>query len=80
MSFFCFPLQVLGGVFSVDDLTGFEITKLIELPEPGGIVSAVVCASPSVFAFAHVCAPPSPAGGALGLPAAHCVCAGFQHH
>ncbi len=32
-------LQVLGGVFSIDDLTGFEITKLIELPSPWGIVS-----------------------------------------
>lgn len=28
----------LAGLFSIDDLTGFEITKLIELPEPWGIV------------------------------------------
>lgn len=32
-------LVVLGGVFSIDDLTGFEITKLVELPSPWGIVS-----------------------------------------
>ena len=30
--------QVLGGLFSIDDLTGFEITKLVELPEPYGII------------------------------------------
>lgn len=32
-------LLVLGLVFSVDDLTGFEITSLIELPPPYGIVA-----------------------------------------
>ena len=38
--------QVLGGVFSLDDLTGFEITKLVELPAPWGIVSrAAACRS-----------------------------------
>ncbi|PRW05866.1 PGR5 chloroplastic [Chlorella sorokiniana] len=31
-------LVVLGFVFSIDDLTGFEITKLVELPSPWGIV------------------------------------------
>lgn len=31
-------LLVLGALFSVDDLTGFEITKLVELPQPWGIV------------------------------------------
>lgn len=30
-------LLVLGLVFSIDDLTGFEITKLIELPPPYGV-------------------------------------------
>lgn len=30
-------LLVLAGLFSVDDLTGFEITKAVELPEPWGI-------------------------------------------
>lgn len=32
-------LVVLGAVFSIDDLTGFQITKIIELPEPWGIVA-----------------------------------------
>ncbi len=27
-------LLVLGLVFSIDDITGFEITELIELPPP----------------------------------------------
>ncbi|KAG7672555.1 putative PGR5-like protein 1A, chloroplastic [Nannochloris sp. 'desiccata'] len=31
-------ITVLLGLFSIDDLTGFEVTKLIELPEPYGIV------------------------------------------
>jgi hypothetical protein len=31
-------ITVLLGLFSIDDLTGFEVTKLIELPEPFGIV------------------------------------------
>ena len=30
--------QTLLLLFSVDDLTGFEITKLVELPDPWGIV------------------------------------------
>jgi hypothetical protein len=32
-------LLVLGVVFSIDDITGFEITSLIELPPPYGIVA-----------------------------------------
>jgi uncharacterized short protein YbdD (DUF466 family) len=32
-------LLVLGLVFSIDDLTGFEISSLIELPPPYGIVA-----------------------------------------
>jgi hypothetical protein len=31
-------LLVLLGVFSIDDLTGFEFTKVVELPEPYGIL------------------------------------------
>ena len=31
--------QTLLLLFSVDDLTGFEITKLVELPDPWGIVA-----------------------------------------
>lgn len=45
-------LVVLGGVFSVDDLTGFEITKLIELPEPGGIVALWGFLLPIVYVLA----------------------------
>lgn len=32
-------LLVLGVVFSIDDLTGFEITSMLELPPPYGIVA-----------------------------------------
>jgi hypothetical protein len=32
-------LLVLGLFFSIDDLTGFEITSLLELPPPYGIVA-----------------------------------------
>ncbi len=31
-------LLVLGAVFAIDDVTGFEITKAIELPPPYGVV------------------------------------------
>ncbi|KAF6264208.1 hypothetical protein COO60DRAFT_1281924 [Scenedesmus sp. NREL 46B-D3] len=31
-------LLVLGFLFSLDDLTGFEVTSLLELPPPGGII------------------------------------------
>lgn len=31
-------LLVLGAVFAIDDLTGFEITEAIELPPPYGPV------------------------------------------
>jgi len=29
-------ITVLGGIFAIDDLTGFEITEAIELPAPYG--------------------------------------------
>ena len=45
-------LLVLGAVFSVDDLTGFEITKLIELPEPYGIVLLWGLLLPTVYVLA----------------------------
>ena len=32
-------LLVLGAIFAVDDVTGFEITSAIELPPPYGIVA-----------------------------------------
>ena len=31
-------VTVLLGLFSIDDLTGFEVTQLMELPEPFGII------------------------------------------
>lgn len=45
-------LLVLGGVFSVDDLTGFEITKIIELPEPYGIVALWGVLLPTIYVLA----------------------------
>lgn len=45
-------LVVLGGVFSVDDLTGFEITKIIELPEPYGIVALWGVLLPTIYVLA----------------------------
>lgn len=30
-------LLVLGFVFAIDDVTGFEITKAIQLPPPYGV-------------------------------------------
>lgn len=45
-------LVVLGGVFSIDDLTGFEITKIIELPEPIGIIALWGFLLPTVYVLA----------------------------
>ena len=45
--------QTLGAVFSVDDLTGFEITKAIELPEPYGIIALWGLVLPAIFIFAN---------------------------
>lgn len=42
----------LAVLFSVDDLTGFEITKLIELPEPWGIVVVWGVVLPLLYVFA----------------------------
>lgn len=44
--------QVLGALFSVDDLTGFEITKFIELPAPFGIITVWGLVLPSIFVLA----------------------------
>ena len=51
----CLPvlLQVLGVLFSIDDLTGFEITKAIELPEPWGVVALWGLVFPSIFILAN---------------------------
>ena len=45
----CFWTQTLGALFSVDDLTGFEITKLLELPQPYGIIAVWGIALPAIF-------------------------------
>lgn len=45
--------QTLGALFSVDDLTGFEITKVIELPEPYGIIALWGLVLPAIFIFAN---------------------------
>lgn len=42
-------LLVLGLVFSIDDLTGFEITEFIELPPPYGILGLWGFLLPVVF-------------------------------
>ena len=48
----CFT-QVLGLLFSIDDITGFEITKVIELPKPYGIVFVWGLVLPSLFILAN---------------------------
>lgn len=46
-------LLVLGLLFSIDDITGFEITKVIELPKPYGIVFLWGLVLPSLFILAN---------------------------
>jgi hypothetical protein len=38
-------------LFSIDDITGFEITRLVELPEPYGILFVWGLVLPTVFIF-----------------------------
>eukprot|EP01025_Chloroclados_australasicus_P019379 TRINITY_DN20573_c0_g1_i1.p1 TRINITY_DN20573_c0_g1~~TRINITY_DN20573_c0_g1_i1.p1 ORF type:complete len:381 (-),score=46.60 TRINITY_DN20573_c0_g1_i1:224-1273(-) len=45
-------LLVLGALFSVDDITGFEITKVIELPPPYSILFLWGVVFPSVYVIA----------------------------
>lgn len=45
-------LLVLGGLFSIDDLTGFEITRLVELPEPYGIIAVWGVVLPTIYVLA----------------------------
>eukprot|EP00878_Enallax_costatus_P000914 GHUV01001044.1.p1 GENE.GHUV01001044.1~~GHUV01001044.1.p1 ORF type:complete len:416 (+),score=103.50 GHUV01001044.1:3-1250(+) len=42
-------LLVLGFLFSIDDITGFEVTSLIELPPPGGIVALWAVVLPVLY-------------------------------
>ena len=44
---------MLGLLFSIDDITGFEITKVIELPKPYGIVFLWGLVLPSLFILAN---------------------------
>lgn len=46
-------LLVLLGLFSIDDLTGFEVTRLIELPEPFGIIVVWGVVLPAVYVLAN---------------------------
>jgi hypothetical protein len=46
-------LLVLGLLFSVDDITGFEITQAIELPKPYGIIFVWGLVLPSLFILAN---------------------------
>jgi hypothetical protein len=45
-------MQTLGALFSVDDLTGFEITKFLELPQPYGILVVWGVVLPSIYVLA----------------------------
>jgi len=45
-------LVVLGAVFAVDDITGFELTKVLQLPPPWGTVALWGLLLPSVFVVA----------------------------
>ena len=45
-------LIVLGAIFSVDDLTGFEITKAIELPPPYSILFLWGLVFPTIYIIA----------------------------
>lgn len=47
---------MLGALFSVDNLTGFEITKLVELPEPYGIIVLWGFVLPTVYVMADAIA------------------------
>jgi len=42
-------LITLGALFSVDDLTGFEITKFLELPQPYGIAVVWGLVLPAIY-------------------------------
>ena len=45
------PVQVLLAVYLIDDFTGFQITNLLELPEPYGIAFTWGAVLPVVFVF-----------------------------
>ena len=49
----CDGMQILLGLFAIDDFTGFEITKLVELPEPWGIIVVWGFVLPLVFVLVN---------------------------
>ena len=46
------PVQTLLALFSVDDITGFRITQVLELPQPWGILITWGVVLPLVFLIA----------------------------
>ena len=44
--------QVLLALFSIDDITGFKITQVLELPQPAGILVTWGAVLPLVFLIA----------------------------
>ena len=46
----CF-VQTLLALFALDDFTGFQITNLVELPEPYGIIFLWGAVFPALFIF-----------------------------
>jgi len=46
-------VTVLLGLFSIDDLTGFEVTQLMELPEPFGIIIVWGVVLPVVYVLSN---------------------------
>jgi hypothetical protein len=46
-------LIVLLGLFSIDDLTGFEVTRLVELPEPFGVIVVWGVVLPAVYILSN---------------------------
>ena len=44
-------VQTLAALFSIDDITGFQITNLVELPEPYGIIFLWGFIFPALFIF-----------------------------
>lgn len=47
-----YTFQVLGALFVVDTLTGYQITALLELPEPYGIIVVWGLVLPTILVFA----------------------------
>ena len=45
------PVQVLLALYLIDDFTGFQVTNLLELPEPYGIAFTWGAVLPTVFVF-----------------------------